>query len=278
MLGVGNPHSPAPETPVPRHLTPDTWHPISETTQHPAPSARFRWVAVATLAVLLGACEQSSSAPDFFPLHIDDTWVYEVGQPLRNRHLQMTVRVRGNQFVKPLGRSCDVVEESYGASQAAEGTVERYPIAYYRDGDFLHRVLSLEYRNGEVAEAGLDSFEERFLPLGLAATGAWEGQTRAYALGPENDYRVLQKHRALHEDSEITVPAGRFRNCIRVDTTAVHATTHDGQPDGAPMVLYYSDWYAPNVGLIQSVQHSRADGGPPLAEIQLLAYDVSGAK
>ncbi len=236
-------------------------------------------VAAGALAMLLSGCQQSASAPDFFPLHPDDTWVYEVGQPMRNRHLQMTVRVRGNQFVKSVGRSCDVVEESYSAQPPiAENIVEHYPIAYYRDGDFLHRILSLEYRDGEVAEAGLDSFEERFLPLGLAVTGAWEGQTRAYALGPENEYRVIQKHRAQRENAAVEVPAGHFRDCIRVDTTAVHATTRDGQTDGSPMVLYYSDWYAPNVGLIQSVQHSRADGGPPLAQIQLLSYDIVGSR
>jgi len=258
----------------PSRRTTSSRHPIGDTR-----TRLRRGLAAGVLACLIGGCRQTVAVPDFFPLHANDTWVYEVGQPMRNRHLQMTVRVRGNQFVRAVGRSCDVVDESYGEASAAPGdAVERYPIAYYRDGEFLHRILSLEYRDGEVTEAGLDSFEERFLPLGLAAASAWEGQTRAYALGPENDYRVMQKHQALREQAVVTVPAGSFRDCIRVDTVAVHGTTHGGQPDGSTMVLYYSDWYAPNVGLVQSVQHSRADGGPALAQVQLVAYDVTGAK
>jgi hypothetical protein len=239
-----------------------------------------RRVAVTMLAALLGGCRPSVPEADFFPLHPDDTWLYEVGQPMRNRRLRMTVRVRGKEFVKSVGRRCDVVEEIYGPQNpvARDEPVERYPIAYYRDGNFLHRVLSLEYRDGEVAEAGLDSFEERFLPLGLAAAASWDGQTRAYVLGPDNDYRVLQQHEARPAEEVVDVPAGRFRDCIRVDTRALHATTRGGRPDDAPMTLYYTDWYAPNVGLIRSVQHSRPDGGPPLAEILLLAYDVEGVR
>ena len=107
--------------------------------------------------------------------------------------------------------------------------------------------------------------------------------TTAYDLGGGNGYDVRQTHRAVSEPSVIEVPAGRFTGCIRVDTVAVHGGKHDGQYDANPIVLYYSDWYAPNVGLIRTIQSDRPDtsvpgNGPPLSQIELLAYDVEGAK
>lgn len=224
---------------------------------------------------------------DFFPLHADDTWIYAVDRPLRNLHTRMTVRVRGERYVESLRRRCRLVEESYAGNDneiaAPGGKPEIYPIAYYRENGFLYRALSLEYHGGELREVGLGSGEERFLPDTLGRDLTWDSKTTAYDLGGGTGYDVRQTHRAVSESGVIEVPAGRFTGCIRVDTVAVHGGRHDGQYDANPIVLYYSDWYAPNVGLIQTVQSNRPDtsvagSGPRLAQIELLAYDVEEAK
>jgi hypothetical protein len=49
----------------------------------------------------------------------------------------------------------------------------------------------------------------------------------------------------------------------------------DGKYEGEPLILYYSDWYAPNVGLVRTRQANRPNGNPPLAQIELVAYDVA---
>jgi len=241
-------------------------------------------VAAVLCVLLAGACsrqEPGAGETDFFPLHADDMWIYEVVRPLRNEHTRMTVHVRGDRYVGAIGRRARLVDESYAGDDAPllggeprSPKPEVYPIAYYRKNGFLYRAFSLEYHGGELRDAGLASNEERFLPEGLGNNLAWDSVTTAYDLGGGNGYGVRQSHRAVLEPVVVEVPAGRFAGCVRVDTVALHSGQREGKYDADPIVLYYSDWYAPNVGLIRTVQSNRAGGGPPLAEIDLLAYDV----
>jgi hypothetical protein len=243
----------------------------------------------AGLLTLLAACARHGAEKgpvDFFPLHADDTWIYAVDRPLRNLHTHMTVRVRGERYVVALRRRCRLVDESYASDDnglnAPAGKPEIHPVAYYRENGFLYRALSLEYHGNELRDAGLGSSEERFLPDALVRDTAWDSHTNAYDLGGGTGYEVRQSHRAVPESGVVEVPAGRFSDCIRVDTVAVHGGKHGGQHD-APVILYYSDWYAPNVGLIRTIQSDRPNtsapgSGPPLARIELLAYDVEGAR
>ena len=245
-------------------------------------------ILTGVLAVSAG-CTRSgrdggSGGPDFFPLHAEDTWVYEVVRPLRNSRTRMTVRVRGEHYIDTLGRRARLVDESYAADDEPLGAPaiaakpEIYPIAYYRRDGFLYRALSLEYRDKELRDVGLGSAEERFLPEGLGSGLSWDSVTTAYDLGGGTGYDVRQTHRAVLESAVIEVPAGRFNGVVRVDTVALHGGRREGKYDSDPIVLYYTDWYAPNVGLVRTVQSIRADGGPAVAEIALLAYDVEGAK
>ncbi|HVN86288.1 MAG TPA: hypothetical protein VMW17_15745 [Candidatus Binatia bacterium] len=239
-----------------------------------------RWLAVLAVGGGLIACHRGQTAPGvtFFPLHAEDTWIYEVARPLRNERTRMTVRARGDQFIEVLHRNAYLVEESYAADDENGGHPETYPIAYYRENGFLYRAMSLEYHDGKLRDAGLGSAEERFLPDVFGADTRWESLTTAYDLGPTDHYGVTQHHRAAVDPSVISVPAGQFSGCVRVDTVAVHHSHREGHADDAPVTLYYADWYAPNVGLVRTIQSSRADGGPPLAEIALVAYDVEGAR
>jgi hypothetical protein len=249
---------------------------------------RWRQPSVAAAIVLtLAACSPTLPPPvvdRYFPLQANDTWVYEVVQPLRNVRARMTARVRGEQYVKPLHRTCLVVDETYDTPDAAQQALrdqglprDVQPVAYYRDNGFFHRALSLEYADGEVREAGPNSGENRFLPVGLRPDADWQGVTTAYDAGGKAEYTVMHTHHATLEPAEVVVPAGRFADCVRVDTVALHGDLHDGQYQASPVVLYYSDWYAPDVGLVRSVQRERADGGLPLAQVELIAYDVKGA-
>jgi hypothetical protein len=228
---------------------------------------------------------ETGEQSEFFPLHAEDTWVYEVAQPLRNVHTRMTVRVRDERYIQTLGRRCRLVDESYAAPDAAVGMTtgaasrpEVYPVAYCRKNGFLYRAMSLEYRGSELREIGLGSSEERFLPDGLGAAVNWDSLTTAYDLGDGNGYGVRQMHHAVPEPGMIDVPAGHFSGCVRVDTIALHSGRRNGTYESDPVVLYYADWYAPNVGLVRTVQSDRPDSGAPLAKIELLAYDVQGGR
>ena len=228
--------------------------------------------------------DEGNTQTDFFPLHAEDMWVYGVTQPLRNVRTRMTVRVRGERYIHSIGRQCRLVDETYGGADAAMAAAagqapdtQVHPIAYCRKDGYLYRALSLEYHGDDVREVGLGSAEERFLPAALTGNAAWESVTTAYDLGGGTGYGVRQTHHALLEDAVIEVPAGRFSGCLRVETVATHGGQYHGTRDSDPIVLYYADWYAPNVGLVRTIQSDRPGYGPPLAQIELLAYDVEGA-
>ena len=170
----------------------------------------------------------------------------------------------------PNGHGCRIVDERYGDRPAGE----RYPIVYCAEGGFLHRVMSLEYRGESLADNGLRSGEIKFLPVDLGRASSWEGRTNAYQLPDGSGFEVRQLHQVFVQREPVEVTAGRFEHCARVETTAIHsATGPDGSAVGARVVYYYSDWYAPGVGLIRTEQRSAT--AEVLATVELVSYQIA---
>jgi hypothetical protein len=212
-----------------------------------------------------------SDSSAYFPLGVDDTWVYEIARPAQDQHARLTIRSRGDQFVEPLRKRAHVVEERYTTrSDSAPG--EPYLLAYYHEEGYVHRAMSLEYKGENIVELGPHAAEERFLPLTLEARSRWRGTTTAYDVPGGAGYAVEQEHAAADEPEPIEVPAGRYDDCIRVDTVAVQQIHAEGRARGKPTVLYYRDWYAPNVGLVRSQLSNRQDHSAILAETRLISF------
>ncbi len=254
-----------------------------------------RAVTSAVIGLLAGllsvgdiGCERSDRqrpAPDFFPLHADDSWVYEVLRPVRNERTRMTVRVRDERYIPSLGRRCRLVDETYAiegllgslSGRETPPRVEMHPVAYYRKDGFLYRSMSFDYRGQELLDTGIGSVDERFLPDGLGHGIAWESSTTAYDLGGGIDFGVGQTHWTASTAESVDVPAGRFGGCVRVDTVALHGSHRRDKGQELPVVLYYTDWYAPDVGLVRSQQSDQPGGGTPAVLIELLSYHVATA-
>lgn len=206
---------------------------------------------------------------DYFPLAPSSRWEYRVDRRNAGPPLRYVATVQLEEFRGPNGHSCRVVDERYGDHPSDE----RSPIVYCAEGGFLHRVMSLEYRGASLEDNGMRSGELRFLPLDLVATPQWEGRTSAYQLADGSGFEVRQLHTVFEQREPIQVPAGRFERCIRVETTAIHsATGPDGTAVGPRVVYYYSDWYAPGVGLIRTEQRNVT--AEVLATIELLGYEI----
>jgi uncharacterized protein DUF3108 len=209
-------------------------------------------------------------AADFFPLTPSSRWEYLVTRRTDGAPLRFVATVRADEFMGPNGHGCRIVDERYGDRPAGE----RSPIVYCAEGGFLHRVMSLEYRGESLQDNGLRSGEVKFLPTNLAATRTWEGRTNAYQLPDGSGFEVRQLHQVFTQAEPVDVPAGRFEHCARVETTAIHsATSPDGTATGPRVVFYYSDWYAPGVGLIRTEQRNAA--AEVLATIELVSYQVA---
>ena len=236
--------------------------------------AHWRWALLA-VAALSGhlSCRSSDRAdqPAYFPLRNDDTWVYDIARSSAADHARLTVHARGDQFVGPLRQRAHVVEERYSPHTSGPDG-EPYLLAYYQDEGYVHRAMSLEYKGEEIVELGPHAAEERFLPLRLDERSKWSGTTTAYDVPGGAGYAVKQTHAAAREPDAVQVPAGRFADCIRVETVAVQQMEEEGQRRGQPVVLYYRDWYAPNVGLVLSRLSNRPDHSAVLAETTLVSF------
>lgn len=232
----------------------------------------------AVLVVLGAAMSGCGLAPlrtrartDFFPLAPQSRWEYVVNRRAGRDTFRFVATVRPDDFQTADGRSCRVVDEQYGDV----GETERFPVVYCVEDGFLHRVMSLEYKGETLEDNGLRSGELKFLPTDLRDAGAWEGVTNAYRLPDGSGFEVDQLHRVVPEPERVVVPAGDFPGCLRVETTAIHSAVSDsGVHTGPRVIYYYSDWYAPGVGLVKTQQRNTDDA--VVATIELVQYDIAG--
>ncbi len=213
--------------------------------------------------------DQPLPTADFFPLTPASHWEYLVSRRAAGAPLRLVATVRPDEFTGPHGHGCRIVDERYGDRPPEERT----PIVYCTEGGYLHRVMSLEYRGESLEDNGLRSGEIKFLPVSLGSTQTWEGRTNAYQLADGSGFEVRQLHQVYVQAEPVEVPAGRFERCARVETTAIHsATAPDGSAVGPRIVYYYSDWYAPGVGLIRTEQRSATS--EVLATVELVGYRI----
>jgi hypothetical protein len=233
---------------------------------------------VVLLAAAASGCGPTAAVPrhhglreSFFPLTPNSQWEYAVSRRAGSERFRFIATVKQDEFLAADGRSCRIVDERY---TDVSGNV-RFPVVYCTEGGFLHRVMSLEYRGDTLEDTGMRSGELKFLPTDLRLVDAWEGWTNAYRLPDGSGFAVRQLHRALPQPDSVEVPAGRFEGCVRVETTAIHsATATDGTWVGPSVVYYYSDWYAPGVGLVRTEQRN-ADA-EVVATIELVRYRIGG--
>jgi hypothetical protein len=236
---------------------------------------RLQLLGFALIATAAAGCaaavKKQGAGPvaDFFPLAPNSHWEYLVTRRPHGERFRFAATVRQDEFAAPNGHHCRIVEERYSDLSPNE----RFPVVYCAEGGFLHRVMSLEYRGESLEDNGLRSGEVKFLPINLAGASPWEGLTNAYRLPDGSGFEVRQLHQVYAQPEPVDVPAGRFDHCARVETTAVHsAIGPDGSPVGPRVVYYYSDWYAPGVGLVRTEQRSAT--AEVLATIELVSYEI----
>ena len=87
---------------------------------------------------------------------------------------------------------------------------------------------------------------------------------------------VNQSHHTFSETREIETPAGRFNNCIRIETQAKYEGGMYARKK-QNLQLTYMDWYAPNVGLIKTVSLEGGPTGPEMDRVELVRFNVTPA-
>ncbi|MGH7858738.1 MAG: hypothetical protein ACREQY_15540, partial [Candidatus Binatia bacterium] len=82
----------------------------------------------------------------------------------------------------------------------------------------------------------------------------------------------VHHHVVAVEPDVVRVPAGEFRDCIRIDTSSSHGPGSGGSGD--ELLFYYADWYAPGVGLVRTQQWGDREKRRERTRIELLDYAI----
>ena len=239
-------------------------------------SAKRALLAFAVVFMGIGAfaCSghwNSNPSAIFFPLKPHMMWMYRVQSKSQRANYTVTDMVIGAQYVPALKLTGEVVQEFLNFDRAG-----LRPIVYTEKDGYLTRLSGLDYVEHQIrGPAWGRSIEEDFLPERLMPDQAWDNKLFPYGKLP-GAFSVVQSHKSFRETSEISVPAGRYKDCIRIETLA----TYVGGPyerEKQTLKLAYRDWYAPNVGLIKTVAYQGGADGPEMDMVELIKFD-SGAR
>jgi hypothetical protein len=203
-------------------------------------------------------------AGSFFPLSSGSTWTYRLIDEIQNTNEIFTDRAVGEERASPAKIGGALVSEYFGT-----GDGSNLRIFYKVENGYMTRIFDFGGR-GEI------QFRERaFLPRLLKPDLTWSNWTVPFGPFPEG-FHLKQTHHTSLETAVVTVPAGKFSNCIRIETeVAFKGNLSQGV---RARRLRYLDWYAPNVGLIRTLVFENGFFGAEIARVELLSFGDSPVK
>jgi len=232
-------------------------------------------LALIAAALSLSACNSKSvgewkadPTANFFPLKPNTVWTYKVASKIQRANYVVTDRVVGSKYVPALRITGLVVEEFYNLDRAG-----LRPIVYQETGGYITRLSGLDYAAHQIKAPAWGRSEERnFIPDHLLPNLAWNNTLFPYGKLP-GAFDITQAHKSYMEPAEVIVPAGHFRNCIRIETLA-HYEGGQYAAQKRDLSLTYEDWYAPNVGLVRTVAYQGGPNGDEMERVELTRFDT----
>jgi len=214
--------------------------------------------ATILLALSLAGCTSLRVAPErrpldgaLFPLTPGSSWVYEV-RDFAGRVSELRARV--NREVAGAGGNLTLVEEICGIPGEPGFDSGHDLVVYYSTAGFIFRA-PWYYPASAPPPTGAG---EPILPVDVARSASWHGSHSILAIDGPPLYELRTESRVTATAEAIDVPAGSFAPCLRVDTVVV-ATDPSAEPK-REIVYYYTDWYAPGVGLVRTTSAVDVDG------------------
>lgn len=245
--------------------------------------AASRLMVAGALALLGGCGGGGSAAPadpgqqttgevaNAFPLGIGNTWIYQkrnsdTGESLKVDRITTTASVQGE--------TATVVERL----NALTGQVEDKTY-YARSG---RSVMTLFQGSGQFS--GLQRLEYLRLPLTTGESFVpvdTPDQDMGEDLDGDGRHDLLAVRAEVTVEAiedAVTVPAGTFRRCGRVKTLLTETYTMSRSNERYVVTTTYTDWYAPDVGLIHNREVVTLPAGDVYSEDELLltGYRVGG--
>lgn len=205
---------------------------------------------------------------DFFPLAMHNTWTHEVTFSGGDYHYYMTETVIKDDW-RLRGEMTYVVAEEYepltNRAPAAKSTV-----AYFHKDGFLFRYPWLDSEGDRIWDTQLGHGFDQVMPSPFVKKTSWQMQTETQVLskGGKNSSSAT----AWIDPETIQVPAGTFRNCLRVETLTT-SRVPDPRKKTDVFYLLHVEWYARGVGLVKAVS-SEGQGTPAKSVTELISYEV----
>jgi hypothetical protein len=216
--------------------------------------SRF-WRRLTAIALMSSACAlvrfSPSEKPSYFPLEANRRWEYRLVVVDHDEAWPIAVRSRGPRFVPDLGRVVFLFDEEYPD--------QVLPVAFYFSEGFLQSEIGLRYDALDADDSSgvpgsplmlpIGTQPMRIMPMPPKVGASWAYSEDVFGRSSQVDPGfVIHWRGGVGGEDRIEVPAGAFAHCIRVESVARHET-----PAGAgPAEYRYTDWYAPDVGLVKS--------------------------
>ena len=209
-------------------------------------------VALAIALTVLSGCRTEDTS--HFPLHPGAQWTYAVSETTeRGAHAEHFLSIRN------VGTDT-VADTPLYVRRTSAGT------DYYigRDETGIYRSA----KRTIVETAARSDPERRYIlkqPLQVGTT--WCAPTHPYMVHRIHPYREhyhrsteLPMHYQIASLNEmVTVPAGVFRDCIKVTGEATFALYVDPQSGTHEIPITTAEWYAPGIGLVRLERHESLD-------------------
>lgn len=209
---------------------------------------------LASTLLLLAAC----GAPhddSYFPLAAGHRWAYDMRTEWENNLVEHEPRV-----LETLGR--DTLASGEAWRRRSDSGVDYW---LKSDAGGIYRVAS----KSELQEEPQPDAEPRFvLKAPLAVGTTWRSSTTAYLLKRRQEFprEIRHSHPAIPMTYRIeaigeavTVRAGRFENCLRVQGVAALRLFADPVVGWKDMPLTTTEWYCAGVGLVKLVREEPAE-------------------
>jgi len=227
------------------------------------------WIALSLFAG--GGCGALPFTPDIsatgpvFPLSPGSRWVYRVRNPA-GEIATLMAQVKGQRYLPSQNTVAAVVEETGGVPGEPTFDSSSDAVAYYRKEGFVFRAPWLH-------DDGSNVPEEMVLPEDPSREQVWNGSYHLFASpGAGAMYRFQSASRIASTSDTVSVPAGRFKRCLRIETTLAATVGAGTKP--ITITHYYTEWYAPGIGLVKAESSVDASGTKRrVATADLLSYE-----
>jgi hypothetical protein len=206
----------------------------------------LRKLALLATVAALSACSRGES-PIYFPLGGDQHWEYRYHEtnPLVDNEQRFDIDNAGS---KPRN------DQRHYLRRNENGTEYWLKI----DGGDVLRVAT---RTAVEEEPTTDETPLKVMPVKPAVGDSWTILSQPFILERAEPFRERFTHDEskrfeLHQkvvslDEEVTVPAGTFRHCLKIEGEALIHVLADPRLGGSEVPIRQTEWYAPGVGLIK---------------------------